>query len=358
MDRTAPGKASWLSTVSHPVAHTSGGGNDLIYLLAAIPLVVAVVVAVVVWRSARHERSRRELAASLADPDPLARRRVLDTVTDDVLARNASLLLSLVSSEQDPDVLDAIAAAVARSRWEPTQDRDLVELRRWVAGGHARTTASSLDRLLRDEAVSPSLASTAAPPPAPVPPAEALAEPVPHAASEPPAASVPQAESAAPAASAPPVAEETSAPSTGAAEPAPAAAAASPAGVDEPADVPVHEPVDASVGEPAPEPAHEPVDEPVTTEPVRADAVPTPAAAVLAPVVPVNAHSSGPAADQPAPSQEYEDLVSTVQSLIGGVDRVELRHITTGAVLRAWSRAEDRTQGTPDDETAGVEGAA
>ena len=71
------------------------------------------------------------------------RRRTLDGVTDEVLASNAPLLCELLDREEDLDVLDALAAAVARSRWEPTDDPALVELRRWVAGGRTRATRSS-----------------------------------------------------------------------------------------------------------------------------------------------------------------------------------------------------------------------
>lgn len=122
---------------------TSGFGAHAIYLVAAIPLLVAIVVAYLVWRNARQERSSRTLWTSLADPSPTVRRGALDALTDDTMAHNAPLLCELLAAEQDPDVLDALAAAVARSKWEPTADPALLELRRWVAGGHARTTRSS-----------------------------------------------------------------------------------------------------------------------------------------------------------------------------------------------------------------------
>jgi hypothetical protein len=47
------------------------------------------------------------------------------------------VFVELLDREHDLDVLDALAAAIARSRWEPTDDGNIVELRRWVAGRHA-----------------------------------------------------------------------------------------------------------------------------------------------------------------------------------------------------------------------------
>lgn len=111
--------------------------SDMPYVWAALPLVVAVIIAFIVWRSARKERSRRRLREELASPSAAVRRQTLEQVDDDALARNAALLCEFLESERDPDVLDALAAAVARSRWEPTDDGNIVELRRWVAGRHA-----------------------------------------------------------------------------------------------------------------------------------------------------------------------------------------------------------------------------
>lgn len=125
------------------LATTSGITSHAIYLVAAIPLLLAIGVAILVWRNARTERGSRQLWTSLADRSPTVRRGALDALSDDALVYNAPLLCELLTTEQDPDVLDALAAAVARSKWEPTTDPALQELRRWVAGGHARTTRSS-----------------------------------------------------------------------------------------------------------------------------------------------------------------------------------------------------------------------
>jgi hypothetical protein len=134
-----------ITIASSTLTATSGFGAHAIYLVAAIPLLVAVVVAILVWRNARRERGSRTLWTSLANPDPRARRDALDALSEDALDYNAPLLCELLKFEHDPDVLDALAAAVARSKWEPTTDTSLLELRRWVAGGHTRTTTSSHD---------------------------------------------------------------------------------------------------------------------------------------------------------------------------------------------------------------------
>ncbi len=120
-----------------------GLAADAIYLAAAVPLLVAVGVSIAVWRSAKRERVLRVLRTELASRDPAVRKAALEATTDELLASHAEVYCDLLAREDDPEVLDALAAAVARSRWEPSDDLALVELRRWVAGGHARATRSS-----------------------------------------------------------------------------------------------------------------------------------------------------------------------------------------------------------------------
>jgi hypothetical protein len=129
----------------------TSAGDRVIYAIAAIPLLISIAVAVVVWRNARREQAAQALRLRLANPDPEVRRRALDEVTDDVLSAHAALLCELLAVEEDPEVLDALAAAVARSRWEPTNDVALAELRRWVAGGQSRATRASSRRAAGDE---------------------------------------------------------------------------------------------------------------------------------------------------------------------------------------------------------------
>lgn len=125
------------------VGATSGFVGHAIYLIAAIPMLVAIVIACIVWRNARKERGSHELWTSLASPDPEVRRGALEAIDDDSLAFNAPLLSELLKVEGDRDVLEALAASVARSNWEPTTDHSLLELRGWVAGGHAKTSGTS-----------------------------------------------------------------------------------------------------------------------------------------------------------------------------------------------------------------------
>jgi len=125
------------------VSASIGLAADAIYLAAAVPLLVAVGVSIAVWRSAKRERVLRVLRTELASRDPAVRKAALEATTDELLASHAEVYCDLLAREDDPEVLDALAAAVARSRWEPSDDLALVELRRWVAGGHARATRSS-----------------------------------------------------------------------------------------------------------------------------------------------------------------------------------------------------------------------
>ncbi len=118
-------------------------GTGAIYLIAAVPLVIAALIASVIWRSAKRERASQALRSRLESPNPQTRRDALDKVTDEMLSIHSVMLCELLARESDPDVLDALAAAIARSKWEPTDDDALSQLRRWVAGAQARTTSSS-----------------------------------------------------------------------------------------------------------------------------------------------------------------------------------------------------------------------
>ena|GEM_PF-3173129 len=118
-------------------------GTGAIYLIAAVPLVIAAMIASVIWRSAKRDRVSRALRSRLESPNPKTRRDALDKVTDEVLAAHSVMLAELLGRESDPDVLDALAAAVSRTKWEPTDDATVLQLRRWVAAGQVRTTSSS-----------------------------------------------------------------------------------------------------------------------------------------------------------------------------------------------------------------------
>jgi hypothetical protein len=118
-------------------------GTGAIYLISVVPLVIAALIASVIWRSAKRERVSRGLRSRLESPNPQTRRDALDKVTDEVLSEHSVMLCELLARESDPDVLDALAAAIARSKWELTEDAALMQLRRWVAGGQVLATSSS-----------------------------------------------------------------------------------------------------------------------------------------------------------------------------------------------------------------------
>jgi hypothetical protein len=117
-------------------------GTGAIYLISVVPLVIAALIASVIWRSAKRERVSRGLRSRLESPNPQRRRDALDEVTDEVLSMHSVMLCELLARESDHDVLDALAAALARSKWEPTEDAALMQLRRWVAGGKVLATSS------------------------------------------------------------------------------------------------------------------------------------------------------------------------------------------------------------------------
>jgi hypothetical protein len=70
---------------------------------------------------------------ALRDPDPLARRAAASVIVQQGLSTVAGLLLESIRGERDPSVLDAIAEAVARNQWEPSNRPDVLEVRLWSA---------------------------------------------------------------------------------------------------------------------------------------------------------------------------------------------------------------------------------
>jgi hypothetical protein len=84
----------------------------------------------------RRHRSRRaavrQVRQALLDPDPSTRRAAVYVAADQGLAPYADLILERTREEHDKSVLAAMADAVARNRWEPADNRRLVELRTWA----------------------------------------------------------------------------------------------------------------------------------------------------------------------------------------------------------------------------------
>ncbi|ODU05131.1 MAG: hypothetical protein ABS81_08415 [Pseudonocardia sp. SCN 72-86] len=95
----------------------------------------------VCWRVLRRKRVRARLEARLADADPARRRAAVEVATEQGLRAHAALLVALLDREQDQGVLDALAAGVLRSAWEPADRADLLRLRLW-AHEHRGTPAS------------------------------------------------------------------------------------------------------------------------------------------------------------------------------------------------------------------------
>jgi hypothetical protein len=171
----------------------AGISTGAIYLIAAVPLVIAALIASIIWRSAKRERASRALRSRLESPNPQTRRDALDKVTDEVLSIHSAMLCELLAREYDPEVLEALAAAVARSKWEPTDDAALLELRRWVAG--AQTSDSSSGSVFVPAAPAALASETGAQPAMPAP---APTNAVPVEAAPPLAAMAPAAEPSAP----------------------------------------------------------------------------------------------------------------------------------------------------------------
>ncbi|GEL25622.1 hypothetical protein PSU4_45760 [Pseudonocardia sulfidoxydans NBRC 16205] len=102
---------------------------------------VAMMGCAVCWRVMRRKRIRARLEARLADPDPARRRAAVEVATEQGLRAHAALLVALLDREQHTGVLDALAAGVLRSAWEPADRPDLLRLRLW-AHEHRGTPAA------------------------------------------------------------------------------------------------------------------------------------------------------------------------------------------------------------------------
>jgi hypothetical protein len=97
---------------------------------------VALLAAGVDWRvrAIRRRRAdfRRRARSALDDHDPTTRRAAVAVVAQQGLSAVTELLLETTRRESDGSVLDAIAEAVARNQWEPSQRPEVFELRLWA----------------------------------------------------------------------------------------------------------------------------------------------------------------------------------------------------------------------------------
>lgn len=118
-------------------------------------------VGALVWFGLLRYRVRQDVRDVLASPDPSARIAAVDVVATHGLAPVAKILLERVHHEDDEAVLDAIAAAVVRTQWEPPSSPALVELRVWAA--QRRQAAASAPAPAAASAPAPAAASAASP---------------------------------------------------------------------------------------------------------------------------------------------------------------------------------------------------
>jgi hypothetical protein len=106
--------------------------NDDVRLGLVVGGAALVVLAVLWWWIARSRRKRR-IARGLRSTDPQERARAGVRLTELGLVRAARPLLDHVPGEQDARVRLAIALAVARRQWEPSNADRVARLREWAS---------------------------------------------------------------------------------------------------------------------------------------------------------------------------------------------------------------------------------
>jgi carbamoyl-phosphate synthase large subunit len=92
------------------------------------------------WRAMTTRRIRQQLISLLGSADPATRAATLPIVATEGIERFGSTLRRMSETETVPAVLDALAAAVNRTRATPARSSDLISLRLWAA---ARTSVGS-----------------------------------------------------------------------------------------------------------------------------------------------------------------------------------------------------------------------
>jgi len=93
------------------------------------------------WRQQRMQQTGERVERRLHSADPADRANAVREAAALGLERSAGAILRTARAEHDPEVLDAIEAAVGSRLWEPVSTGDALELRRWVAARENRSQA-------------------------------------------------------------------------------------------------------------------------------------------------------------------------------------------------------------------------
>jgi carbamoyl-phosphate synthase large subunit len=113
------------------------------YLELAAALTGAVLLlTAAVWAARLKRDAVRQLRLAILDPDPSTRKAAVLVAAERGLEPFADLLVERVQAEHHPQVRRALAEAVARSQWEPSDSSELVDLRVWAQGELASTAPS------------------------------------------------------------------------------------------------------------------------------------------------------------------------------------------------------------------------
>ncbi len=117
------------------------------------------IVAVLLWRLVYLSKGAGRVRSALRDPNPKNRVAAINIIAERGVAEFSAELRPLLSTEVDPEVLDALMVAIIKNQWEPADSRRMVELRGWAIErenrlhSHARVATSGplgLDQLIAD----------------------------------------------------------------------------------------------------------------------------------------------------------------------------------------------------------------
>ncbi|MBV9284340.1 MAG: ATP-grasp domain-containing protein, partial [Acidimicrobiia bacterium] len=111
--------------------------------LAAAGTGAVLLLTAAVWSARIKREAVRQLRLALLDPEPSTRKSAVYVAAERGLAPFADLLVERVREERSPDVRRALAEAVARTQWEPSDSGPLVELRVWAQGELASAAAAA-----------------------------------------------------------------------------------------------------------------------------------------------------------------------------------------------------------------------